>query len=226
MTARNGRHGSGAAAVVAVALGLAGCGSDTDRPAPTSAGAPVPALEAAGVAILTPTAGFGQEENRQSLAQVFGELMAERRPELEGVPLAQALSRINAAGLAETYDRLYVTYRNTGLFDRDLLRAVGGAVGARYLVQLKLQSFEHNAKSRFAWFGISILQTQTARAWLFVQVWDAADGRIVWENSAETVRQSESVRERALGLQETLKAAAAGLVDRLPPARRAAAANP
>lgn len=168
------------------------------------------------LAILTPTAGFGQEENRQAIAKQFGGLMTELRPDLKTVELPRALSDINAAGLAESYDRMYTSYRSTGLFDRGQLQNIGAAIGARYLVQLKLQGFDQQNKTRFSYLGVSILQSQTSRIRLFLQVWDSRDGRIVWEDSNEATKQVESVRDRQIGLDASMKAVASDLIRRLP----------
>ncbi|MGE0715016.1 MAG: hypothetical protein AB7P02_06210 [Alphaproteobacteria bacterium] len=221
-----------ALAVAAATILLAGC----DRPrltdafksaepaaavqaATNEAQAPV-VLAAVPLAVLTPTATFGQEENRQSLAMLFSEAMGEARPDLSVMPLSETLSRINAAGLSEPYDKMYTVYRNTGLLDRDTLRRVGEATGARYLVQLKLQSMNQNNRQRFSYFGISLLQTQSANARLFLQIWDAEAGRIVWERTAEASRQTESIRERPVTMQTIVRAAAADLVREFPQRER------
>ena len=168
------------------------------------------------IALLTPTAAFGQEENRQSIAQIFVASVAKERPELVVQPLAETLSRINAAGLSDTYRKLYEAYAATGLFDRKLLKTIGDAAQARYLVQLKLQSFSQSTRPRFGYFGISILQTQTANVRLFVQIWDAQNGEIVWEKSAEAARQTESLRERPVTMESVAQSAFEELIAQMP----------
>lgn len=212
-------------AAIAIAAGFlaAGCqhrsgqGGVATPTAGAAQAAAAGALATGGIAILTPTAGFGQEENRQSFAKVFAELLAERRPDLRVVPLANTLSAVNAAGLGEPYERMHNGYRNTGILDRDTLRSVAGAVGARYALQLKLQAFQQGSRARFGYLGVNLLQTQTASIRIFVQIWDATDGGVVWEDSRELSRQTEAVRERPITMDAAIRAAAPELIGRLPP---------
>ncbi len=202
------------AATLALVL-LAGCGAApkplTDRGAALSE-----PLAHGGLAILTPTASFGREEDRQPLALSIAAEIAERRPELRLVPLAATLSAVNAAGLSERYGRMYALYRETGLFERDALRAVGMAVGCRYLMQVKLASFDQSRSPRFAYFGVTLLQSQAATTRLFIQIWDSIEGKIVWERSAEAVSRGLSVRERSIALPVAVRDAAGDLLSGLP----------
>ena len=133
------------------------------------------------------------------------------------MPLADTLSAVNAAGLGESYERMHNGYRNTGLLDRETLRAIGGTVGTRYALQLKLQSFQQGSRARFGYLGVNILQTQTASIRIFVQVWDIQAGRVVWEDSRELSRQTEAIRERPITMDAAIRAAAPELIGRLPP---------
>lgn len=173
-------------------------------------------LAEGGLAILTPTAGFGQEENRQPLALELAAWLRRHRPALRVLPLAGTLSAINAAGLSEAYGRMYALYRDTGLFERGALRSIGAATGTRYLMQVKLAAFDHRSNSRFAYFGVNLVQSQAATTRLFVQLWDSTDGRIVWERSAETVSRNVSFRENPIGLPEAVQSAAEAVLGSLP----------
>lgn len=199
---------------------LGGCATDAGRPPATAAAeAPEPAavsLAAGRLAILTPTAPFGREEDRQALALNFSRLLAEHRPDLTATPMASTLSSVNAAGLSQLYGGMYAGHRETGLFDREALRQVGAAVGSRYLVQLKLGAFDQQSHSRFGWMGINLVQTQTANVRLFVQIWDSAEGRIVWERSAEAVLRERGVRSRTISMEDALAPVAGDLVRQLP----------
>lgn len=214
------------APVLALAVALAACGGQTPGPANSSAGRVAPAGTAAGeprvdlrqggLAVLTPTAAFGQEESRQLVAQAFHKALSEQRPEVPVVPMSKALSAINTAGLADGYGRLHTTYRDTGLLDRDLLRAVGQATGTRYLIQLKLQAFSQGSQQRFALMGLNLLQAQSANLRLFVQIWDATTGEVVWEDSAEENRERPALRNRVIQMDDVLADAVKGMVARLP----------
>jgi len=208
------RNAFGLLLALAAMLILSGCDRGEISVSPAAGTTGAPRLDK--VALLTPTATFGQEENRQSLALSFSDQAAKLRPDLKIMTLAETLSAINMAGLAETYDRMSGAYRSVGLFDREPLRQIGEAVGARYLLQLKLQGVDQSSKQRFAYFGVSLLQTQSGTVRVFAQIWDSWDGRVAWEGTVENARQTESIRERRIGLQSLFDGTTAALVRQLP----------
>ena len=85
-----------------------------------------------GLAFITPSTVTGQEQDKQTLAFGFAKAMQERRPDIRIVTLPETLSAINRANIAEDYKLMYVDYRDTGVFKRDLLKKVGEVTGARY----------------------------------------------------------------------------------------------
>jgi hypothetical protein len=173
-------------------------------------------LEQSGLGFLTPSTVTGQEEDRQPLALVFSEALAESRKNIRVIGLPQALSAVNRAGLTETYKRMYQDYRDSGVFDPGALRQVGEAVGVRYLAQLKMPGFRQDAKGRFGLFGLSIMQTQSANIRLFLQIWDSEDGSIVWEGSNELSRAYDTLSERSVAFDTVVRESAADLIAKLP----------
>jgi hypothetical protein len=169
------------------------------------------------LAMLTPTSAPAQEEDRQTLAVLFTDTLGKLRPDLTAAPLATTLSDINAAGLAGPYAQMYAGYKTTGLFDTQTLRQVAQAAGARYLIQLKLGTFERGSAGGFSVLGTSLGQKQTADLHLTLQIWDAGDGKLVWERSTE---QSDSKRSlilaRTIKLEDVEKSAAEDLIKQLP----------
>lgn len=215
-----------AVALFCLAVVLAGCGALRHAGQPAAAadggadavGGQLPDLRAGGLAILTPTAAGGHEEDRQTVALIFAATLAEQRPELPVIPMAKALSAINGAGLADTYARMYVAYKDTGLFEGQLVRQIGRAVGARYLVQLKLASFgQEGTGGVFSFMGLSLGREQTATVRLFVQIWDSVDGKIVWERSDEASEKKRSlIRARTIKMEDVVKSDATMLIKQLP----------
>jgi len=90
-------------------------------------------LESAGIAFITPSTVTGQEQEKQAVALAFADVLKQQRPGLKVTTLAETLSAVNRAGLAEPYKRMYDDYRDTGLFSSDTLRRVGQATGTRYI---------------------------------------------------------------------------------------------
>ena len=173
-------------------------------------------LRGGGLAFLTPSTVTGQEEDKQTLAYVFSSTLESERPDIKFVPLSRTISAVNRAGLAETYRRMYVDYRDTGLFDAAMMRRVADATGVRYLGQLKLARMEQNSRSRFGLLGLSLLNTQYANMRVFFQVWDSRDGTIVWEGIDEVTLAMDTGKELPMSFQSVAGEAAKNLVQRLP----------
>lgn len=200
---------------------LAGCA--TQRSPQTAGDAqvsvlalPAGALEAHGLAFLTPSTVTGQEEDKQSLAQSFVEAVVRARPGLRAVSLPVALTAINGAGLAGEYKQLLEDYRLTGLLNRDGIAHIGQAVGVRYLAQLKLAGFRQESKGRFGALGLRIFDTKSTTVRLFLQIWDSRNGAIVWEGAVELTLAYDSVNEETATFDSVIAASARQLIERLP----------
>jgi hypothetical protein len=173
-------------------------------------------LAAHGVAIITPSTVTGQEEDRQTLAFTFAEVLKEERRDVHCVTLAETLGTINRAGLVHAYKLMYDEYQNTGIFRPEILRQVGDVVRTRFLVQLKLATFRQGTQERWSLLGLRILDTQSAHIRLFLQVWDSADGAIAWEGIEELNYSFETTRERSAPFREVVGETARRLIARLP----------
>jgi hypothetical protein len=173
-------------------------------------------LEAGGVAFITPSTVTGQEQETQGVALSFAQVLKAERPALRVVTLAETLGAVNRAGLAEAYKQMYNDYRDTGLFSADVLRKVGGATGARYVAQLKLQQFEQGSRDRFGVLGIRIVETKYAHIRLFLQVWDSRDSTIAWEGMQEMRHAHDTVTEEPIMQRTVLERTARDLIARLP----------
>jgi len=175
-------------------------------------------LEAHGIVFITPSTVTGQEQDKQAVAMIFAETFSRERPKVRLVTLAETLTAVNRAGLADTYRKMSDDYRDTGLFSADALRRVAAATGARYIGQLNLQRFQQYSKSRFnvPLIGVRFLETQVGHVRLFFQIWDSTSGTIVWEAVQERSITSERVREAQILQRELIDAAAEDLIVQLP----------
>ncbi len=176
-------------------------------------------LQKEGLAFLTPSTVTGQEEDKQALAFVFGNVLTQLHPKIRYVSLPETLSAINHQGLTDEYRLMYEQYRNTGIFKHELLQKVGQATGARYAMQLKLAGFTQGSEGRFGMFGWRIVDTQYAKIRLFVQIWDTSTGVIVWEMSHEMNYGYDSVQEGGVTFRSIVEASANDVLTRLPAAR-------
>ena len=173
-------------------------------------------LEAAAIGFITPSTVTGQEQEKEAVALTFADVLKRERPAVKVVTLAETLGAVNRAQLADEYRHMYEHYRDTGLFPDEVLRRVGEAAGARYLVQLKLQGFSQGAKTRFGLLGLRLVETQYADVRLFVQIWDSRDGSIAWEAMEELRISLDTTREEPVMLRRLLERSASDLVARLP----------
>lgn len=169
-----------------------------------------------GLAFITPSTVTGQEEDKQTLAFAFADTMRERRPDIRIVTLPETLSAINKADLTESYKFMYVDYRDTGVFKRDLLKKVGEVTGARYLAQLKLSNFTQGSNGRLSLMGLRILQTREANIRVFFQIWDSKDGSIAWEGTEEMNYSWDTGSEKPVTFREIVEKTANNLIDLLP----------
>jgi hypothetical protein len=173
-------------------------------------------LREGGLAFLTPSTVTGQEEDKQTLAYVFASTLEAERPDIKFVPLSRTISAVNRAGLADVYRKMYVDYRDTGVFDAGMMQRVAQATGVRYLGQLKLAKMEQSSRGRFGVLGLSLVNTQFANMRVFLQVWDSRDGTIVWEGIDEVTLAMDTGKELPMSFQSVAGHAAKNLVLRLP----------
>jgi hypothetical protein len=173
-------------------------------------------LENHGLAFITPSTVTGQEEDKQTLAFIFAEVIKEVRPGIPVMSLPATLSAINKSGIADNYKKMYADYGDTGIFRYDTLKEIGRITGARYLGQLKLSSFSQLSKGRFSALGLRLIQTQEANIRMFFQIWDSTDGSIVWEGTEEVTYSWDSSSEQPVTFRKIVEKAAHNLISQLP----------
>jgi hypothetical protein len=174
------------------------------------------ALEAGGIAFITPSTVTGQEQEKQAVALTVAQVLKAERPKLRVVTLAETLGAINGSRLADDYRHMYDEYQQTGLFAADILRRVAGAADVRYLAQLKLQGFSQGSKGRFGLLGLRIAETQYGDVRLLLQVWDAQRGSIAWEGLQELRIAVDTTTEQPITLRDLLERTAHDLIAKLP----------
>lgn len=173
-------------------------------------------LERGGLAFITPSTVTTQEEDKQNVAFVFASVLQAEHPDIPCVTLPEALGDINRAGLADDYRKMYRDHRDTGIFEREVVRKVGQAIGVRYLAQLKLAGLSQGSQNRLGVFGFRVAETKHASVRVFLQLWDSDNGTIVWEGIEELSYAYDTVGENPVTFQTAVEAAAKDLLRRLP----------
>lgn len=174
------------------------------------------ALKEQGIAFLTPATVTGQEQDRQALALIVADTLKSLRPEIRVVTLPETLSAINRNGMAKDYRQMFDDYRESGMFPREVLRRLGEASKARYLIQVKLSSFSRDMRERFNLGGLRLLQTQYANVRLYLQIWDSENGSIVWEALEELQYAFDSGAEQLVTFRVVAEEAARQMIRELP----------
>src|SRR5690606_38761403 len=121
--------------VVVVSFALGGCAVTSQMHSELAYGGvpdTVLVLDGDGIGVLTPAAPTGQESDKQALGDSLSTALAGELDGTRVIGLPAMLSAINRAGLAGDYAKALVDYENTGILDRDTLRAIGDASGVRY----------------------------------------------------------------------------------------------
>ena len=162
-------------------------------------------LETHGLAFITPSTVTGQEEEKQSLALIAAEVLKEKRPDIRCVALAETLSAVNRAGLAERYKEMYIDYRDTGLFKKDMLKKVGDLTGVKYVAQIKLAGFSQGNKDRFQVLGLRLIETRKADLRMVFQIWNTNEGTIAWEIAEELSYAQDTVFSGSVALRTVLE---------------------
>lgn len=169
-----------------------------------------------GIAFTTPSSITGREQDRQSLALTFAEVLREQRPDIHVVSLPETLSAINKAGLLDEYMQMYENYEQTGIFDYTSLQKISAVTGTRYIAQLNLSGFDQGEKGRFGIFGFRVLETKRANLRVFLQIWDTQEGMIAWEGYEEINFATETYTEKAITFYDIARQIAENMVARIP----------
>jgi hypothetical protein len=204
--------------VVGAAVGSTGCAVTSQMHSELSYGSATEAtllVDTAGIGVLTPAAPTGQESDKQALGDSLSEALRGELETTHVLGLPEMLSAINKAGLAASYARALVDYENTGILDRDTLRAIGEASGVRYLAKLNLGSFNQSSDKRLAIAGIRLFDTWRATIRVHLELWDSHSGEIAWQGNDELVYAREGIKERPVTFRQVANVAATNLVQKV-----------
>ena len=173
------------------------------------------ALDQYGVGVLTPSAPTGKESDKQALGDALGAALEATMPDSHVMPLPDMLSAINRSGMAVSYARMLDEYENTGILERDQLRAIGEAGGVRYLAKFNLGDFSQQNEKRLAIAGIRLFDTWRADIRVHLEIWDSLTGEIAWQGNEELVFAREGVKEQPVSFSQVARLTADHLVERV-----------
>lgn len=167
------------------------------------------------IAVLPVTAAPGSEEYRVVIGDSLLEAAARTYPDVEFIPAYETLERLNAAGLAERFGNLMVAYRETGIYDRALLRKVGEALGVDHVLQLRVGYERESEVSTTIVDSQAYYEADRQNLHLTVALWDVRNGEIAWELAGtSTTRDAEYELPRSF--EDVVAVTAARLAEQLP----------
>ena len=173
-------------------------------------------LEEGGVTFLAARVNTGQETYGPSLIQGLVDSMQISLPSQKIIHPNLAVNRVSKAGLSQAYAAMLAEHGDTNILPRTTLRKVGKVVQARYFALPVLVSFREDQSSRLTAFGVQAARTASATARLQLQIWDAQEGRIVWEGRSDVTLAREMLREGPIRFDEIIQVTWAKLLQQIP----------
>ncbi len=172
------------------------------------------AFRADGIALLTATGGG--TENKKLLGDIVEEVVKAERPDVRIIPYWKNLSIINMSGLTADYAGMLKEYELTGILNRDALKKLKDAVGVMYFLQPRLVSFEQTQAGRFSLLGLSIIKTHESRIKVYLELWNAATGEILWIGVGDATIASENYRAKPIPFETAARFAVKQIAAKIP----------
>lgn len=145
--------------------------------------------------MLTPLAVASLRGSEAGMGQYLVEVIHKVVPNWTVVSERDTLSLINEHGLEKPYALMRSDAELSHVLDRDTLREIGQAVGARFIFQPRLAFYSQYMMDRWEVppIGLKVGRTRAATMRLSLQLWDSSRGELIWYSVAEANLQSEAM---------------------------------
>jgi hypothetical protein len=137
------------------------------------------------VATFSPLAPAGLQGFSPFLSHALVAALADVTPPIRVSSAHDTTNRLNEQGLAGEYAELMAGFTRSSILDRDRLRRIGSALGARYVLLPGVAELDRNLVDKFEIAGFKVLRNQVTTLRLWLQLWEVESGRIVWESVGE-----------------------------------------
>jgi hypothetical protein len=137
------------------------------------------------VATLGPAAAPGLQGMSPTVSYALATALSQASPPIRTVPMAEMMNRLTDQGLGGEYADVLAVAARGGILDRDRLRRIGAALGSRYVLQPGLAEFSQTLHDKFEFAGLKMVRTRLAGLRLWLQLWDAQTGHLLWESTGE-----------------------------------------
>jgi hypothetical protein len=140
------------------------------------------------------------------VSHALATVLAEVRPPIREISTLETINRLTDQGLSAEYTDLLSEFVRNGLLDRQRLRRIGSALGSRYVLLPGLAQFDETVLDKFEAGGVKLLRNRVSTLRLWLQLWDAQTGHVVWESAGEvTVSAVLLSLQRAVPLEEIVE---------------------
>jgi len=129
--------------------------------------------------------------------------LSEASPPVRAMPMPELVNRLTDQELAGEYATMLSDVARSGILERERLRRIGAALGSRYVLQPGLADFNQALVDKFELVGLKIVKTRLSTLRLWLQLWDAQTGHLLWESTGEmTVAAPVLMQESTVALDE------------------------
>ena len=129
-----------------------------------------------------------------ALSHALVDALSHTSPPIRGIPAHEVANAINDQGLSTEYGELLLGFARTGILERERLQRIGSALGFRYLLVPGVAELNYLVLDRFEIAGIKVIRLRLTVLRVWLQLWDARTGRIIWESSGEVGTASDVIR--------------------------------
>jgi hypothetical protein len=119
------------------------------------------------------------------LSHAFASALTEITPPIHVRPARDTVNLLNEGGLAGEYAELMAGFARSSILDRDRMRRIGSALGSRYVFLPGVAELDNYLVDKFEMAGFKLIRNQVTRLRLWLQLWDAQSGRMLWESIGE-----------------------------------------
>ena len=157
----------------------------------------------------------GLRGNEMGLDYLLGEVLNKMAPHIQVISSQHSISQINQQGLATEYAQMRVDAEQSQILNRESLKKLGTAIGARYVFQPRLASFNQIMTDRWTFpvVGVLFLQTRSSNLRISLQLWDTKTGELLWSSIAEGTMESEAASRSLVYLEDAARVALGSIVE-------------
>ena len=156
----------------------------------------------------------GFRGNEMGLDFMLAQVLHKVAPQIQIVSPQRSISQINQQGLAAEYTQMRADAEQSHILNRDSLKKIGMAIGARYVFQPRLAAFTQIMHDRWTFpaIGVLLAQVRSSILRMSVQLWNAETGELLWSSIAEGTMQSEAVSKDPVYFEDAARVALGSIV--------------